>query len=313
MTNENKISKPKREKGSNLLEIKNDYVVIDIETTGFSSDADDILELSAVKVISNKIIDKFSFLIKPNNFTAVSPIIENLTGISTEMILKNGRDEETVLREFYAFINDNIIIGHNVNFDINFLYDRILDLTSKKLQNDFIDTYRLAKWYAFPEEEKYTLMALSNSIGIPATSYHRSEADAYTTFLLYQKIIEKLGSDWKAPVVHSSLNATKIIGDHDKINVHNPLYNAHVVFTGNLAPLTRRDAMQIVADLGGIPENTVTKNTNFLVTGVQDPTQIKGLYSKKQEKALKYQKLGQDIHVIDSIVFSDMISDYEEN
>ena len=44
------IRKPKREKGKSLLEIKKDYTVIDIESTGFLSEVDDILEISAIKV-----------------------------------------------------------------------------------------------------------------------------------------------------------------------------------------------------------------------------------------------------------------------
>ena len=306
------IRKPKREKGKSLLEIKKDYTVIDIESTGFSSEVDDILEISALKVRNNHIIDRFSYLLRPDHFVSVNPIIENLTGITTNMILENGHDTTSVLEAFLDFIENDTIVGHNVNFDVNFLYDAILKRISKKLQNDFIDTYRLSKWYAFREINKYTLIELSKYLNLGTTEYHRSAADAYTTFLLYQQIADKLGQDWHAPKPQSStniLNATKIVGDHDKIDAFNPLYNAHVVFTGNLAPLTRREAMQIVADLGGIPENTVTKNTNFLVSGVQDPTQIKGKYSKKQEKALKYQKEGQDIAVIDSVVFLDMIDD----
>ena len=84
-------------KGNSLLELCTDYVLIDIETTGFSPQYDDIIEIGAIKVKNNKIIDEFQFLInighKLNNF------ISNLTGITDEMLL-NGKNIDIVLKKF---------------------------------------------------------------------------------------------------------------------------------------------------------------------------------------------------------------------
>jgi len=45
-----------------------------------------------------------------------------------------------VLSEFLDWMGDGLILGHNVNFDINFLYDNAEDICGKYVGNDFIDT-----------------------------------------------------------------------------------------------------------------------------------------------------------------------------
>ena len=63
----------------------------------------------------------------------------------------------------------------------------------------------------------------------------------------------------------------------------NPLYEQHCAFTGRLQKYTRKEAMQILADLGGLSERGVTKKTRFLILG----TQVKDGKSRKQLKAEK--------------------------
>lgn len=56
----------KRDKGKSLLELPNDYIVLDIETTDLDHFFGDIIEIGALKVENNQIVDKFSSLIKPD-------------------------------------------------------------------------------------------------------------------------------------------------------------------------------------------------------------------------------------------------------
>ena len=50
-------------KGKSIIDFPSHYTVIDIETTGLSPEYDSIIELSAIKVEDNKIVNKFSSLI----------------------------------------------------------------------------------------------------------------------------------------------------------------------------------------------------------------------------------------------------------
>jgi DNA polymerase-3 subunit epsilon len=82
------------------------------------------------------------------------------------------------------------------------------------------------------------------------------------------------------------------------------------VFTGKLEKFTRKEAMQIVADLGGINEDGITKKTNFLILGNNDYcSTIKDGKSNKQKKAEQYILNGQDIVIVPETVFHDMLEE----
>ena len=115
----------KRKMEKNLSKFPSDYTVIDIETTGLSSKYNEIIELSAIKIRNNKIADKFSTLVKPN--CMISPFITNLTGITNDMV-KNAPNVKEAILKYIDFISDDIVIGHNVNFDIGFIFHNYLNL-----------------------------------------------------------------------------------------------------------------------------------------------------------------------------------------
>ena len=116
-------------KGDSLTCFVKDYVVFDIETTGLDSVHNEIIEIGAIKVVENEIVDTFQSFIKPKY--RISSFITNLTGISNDMV-KDALDVREVLMLFKEFVGDDILIGHNVNFDINFVYDHLI------LNNDHV-------------------------------------------------------------------------------------------------------------------------------------------------------------------------------
>ena len=126
-------------KGTSSICFPNNYVLIDIETTGLSPDYDEIIELAAIKVCNNEIIDTFSSFVKPS--FEIDEFITELTGITNSMV-SNAPDITSVIDKYLDFIGENIIIGHNVNFDINFIYD-FAQKNGYNFSNDFVDTMRL--------------------------------------------------------------------------------------------------------------------------------------------------------------------------
>ena len=105
-------------KGNCLYEFLNNYVVIDIETTGLSPKYNEITEIAAIKIRDNKIIDQYSTLVKTSQ--EIPENITKLTGITNEMVNQHGVDIESALMEFKSFIGDDVLVGHNAHFDINF-------------------------------------------------------------------------------------------------------------------------------------------------------------------------------------------------
>ena len=76
--------------------------------------------------------------------------------------------------------------------------------------------------------------------------------------------------------------------------------------------MSRKEAMQIIADLGGHCQDSVNKDTNFLILGNNDYNPI--LRGKKSSKLLKAESLklkGQDIEILSENVFYDVIPELE--
>ena len=309
-----------REKGKNIFSIPTNYCIIDIETTGLSPDYDSIIEVSAVKYEDGKEIDKFTSLIKPeetyDDGTYIDSFVEKLTRITNEM-LSSAPAPLPVFKSFKEFIGKNVLIGHNVNFDVNFLYDNFSHYLSEKLDNDFVDTMRFSR-FLHPEESHHRLVDLSERYSIDYSGAHRSLNDCYITQNCYEhlqkEMIEKYGSIDKCIDVwkkhKSGLKATDIQSSKDSFDIMHPLYGKVCVFTGTLEKMQRKDAMQLVADVGGINADSVTKKTNYLIlaNNTYCPL-IKDGKSNKQKKAEKLKLDGCDIEVIPENVFYDMFED----
>ncbi len=171
-------------KGKSLDFMVDDYVLVDIETTGLSPQRDDIIEIGAIKVKDNKVVDTFNTLI--NIGRDIPPFITSLTGISTDMIEKEGKEPAEVLRDFYEFSKENILVGHNVNFDINFIYDKCEKYLDTYLTNDFIDTMKMAK--RFVKTPNYKLGTLADYFHVSYEGAHRGLKDVQITYEVYNHL-----------------------------------------------------------------------------------------------------------------------------
>jgi DNA polymerase-3 subunit epsilon len=302
--------KHQRQKGESLLQLPDDYVVIDLETTGLSSSQDKIIELAALKVTNNQIIDRFSTLCNPE--IEIDDFITNLTGITNDMV-KDAPKIKDIIEDYIAFIGDSVLVGHNINFDINFIYDNYGRLFVKRFTNNFVDTMRLSK-RAFPELEHYRLSDMVEYFGIGNEKAHRALSDCIATYDIYLELKEYIIKNNIAlknknySKEHYGLDVRKIQATTDNIDKTNPFYKKYCVFTGVLEKMHRKDAAQIVANLGGINENIITKKTNFLILGNNDYCiTIKDGKSTKHKKAERYILEGQDLQIISENVFYDML------
>ena len=180
------------EKMSSLLAQVDEYVVLDIETTGLTPQKGGrIIELAGVKVRDGKIVDEFSEFIYPE-MKIYKQTIE-LTGITNEMLAGKPVYGQ-VLPKFHSFIGNSVIVAHNAIFD----WDRFLvyyfERVGIKVQNQVIDTLKLAKLY-HPEQDSYKLEALCKLHGIPLENAHRAindtRATAYLT-IAFKKLYAKI-------------------------------------------------------------------------------------------------------------------------
>ena len=180
------IKKSQNEKGRNLNKFIDNYVLVDIETTGLSPIYDDIIEIGAIKVENNKVVGEYNQLIKTDR--SLPPMITELTGITDEM-LATGKMLETVLEEFIGFVGDNVIIGHNINFDLGFLYNKCKKYLNYNLNNDYIDTLYLARKLV-PNSYNHKLGTLAKLFNISYEGAHRGLKDVEITYEVYNKLRE---------------------------------------------------------------------------------------------------------------------------
>lgn len=307
-------------KGKNVISFPDDYCVIDIETTGLSPDWDSIIEIAASKFHKGNLVDTFTSLIKPDDFTTdesfLDDFIVNLTGITDEMLSK-ADSTALVLSKFYSFIGNSILVGHNVNFDINFLYDNCEHVIHKYLSNDFIDTMRLSR-RIHKELNHHKLSDLVQYYNLSYENAHRALSDVEITSKCYICLVNEITEKYESLEAfskacrrsRSGVRADDISTSKTDFDTSNLLYGKVCVFTGTLEKMVRKEAMQIVADLDGKNADSVTKKTNYLILGNNDYCKsIKDGKSSKQKKAEKLKLDGYDIEIIPENVFYDIISE----
>ena len=173
-------------KGRSLFEFPADFTVVDTETTGFPSSGAEIIEVSALRYRGDRFVASFSSLIKPSY--PIPPFITQLTGITNAMVA-NARDRKGVLRDFADFLTGDVIIGHNVNFDVDFLYDELRVHLGYDLKNDFVDVLRLSRKF-LPDLINHKQTTIAAHFGLDTSGAHRALKDTEICAENYLRIKE---------------------------------------------------------------------------------------------------------------------------
>ena len=118
----------------------------------------------------------------------LSPFIATLTGISNEM-LASAPSLVPTLSKFIEFLGNYTIVGHNVNFDINFIYDACVNNLGVAFSNNFIDTMRLSR-RIFSEEKHHRLSDVSKRFSIGENVEHRALSDAISKLMSATKALK---------------------------------------------------------------------------------------------------------------------------
>jgi len=184
MDKEKKIKRP--DKGQSLWAFPDDYTVIDVETNTIVDGVLDLIEVSALRVRDNVPVSSFSSLVRPHE--SITHFIQGLTGITDDMVWAAPLPTE-VLPDFRAFLSDDVLIGHNVHFDVNTVYDNFVRYLCCTLPNDFVDVLRLAK-RLLPDLPRHRQTYIAEYFGIDTMGAHRALTDCEICHRNYQKLKE---------------------------------------------------------------------------------------------------------------------------
>lgn len=165
---------------------KNDFVIVDLETTGLSPVQHEIIEIGAIKVENNQVVDTMDIFVKPNK--PVSRFITNITGITNQM-LQDAMSVEEGLALFLDFAKDHTLVAHNAKFDMGFLNNYTSKCFNANLNNDCLDTLLLSK-QLLKDVPNYKLGTLAEYFNISYEGAHRSLRDCEITLDVYHHLYQ---------------------------------------------------------------------------------------------------------------------------
>jgi len=171
--------------------MSNKFVVVDLETNGNSPrKGDRIIQFAAVVIENGKIVEEYSSLLNP--LQPISPFIEELTGITDEMVDSAPIFEE-IADKIVCLLEDAYFVAHNVLFDLSFLNEELEQAGFRQFYGPILDTVELAR-ILYPTADSYKLTDLAAQEGIVHSRPHQADSDAYVTAELLLLLLEKLNA-----------------------------------------------------------------------------------------------------------------------
>ncbi|GIN85692.1 ATP-dependent helicase DinG [Heyndrickxia sporothermodurans] len=164
------------------------YVVVDIETTGNSSKKGDrIIQIAAVVIENDKIVDQYTTFINPCQ--PIPAFIEELTGINDRMVEDAPLFEE-IAPIILKMLEQSIFVAHNVSFDLTFLQSEFERVCMQKFVGPTIDTVELAR-VLYPSSDSFKLFELTESLSIQHERPHQADSDARVTAELLLQLMNR--------------------------------------------------------------------------------------------------------------------------
>lgn len=164
----------------------NNYVAVDLETTGLNKKTDKIIEIGAIKFKEGMEPQVYTRFVKPG--IHISDQIVNIVGITDEMV-EDAPYIDEIIGEFIEFTEDLPLLGHNLMFDYGFLKQAAVN-NSYSFEKDGLDTLKIARKYLSNLESR-KLDDLCKYFGIADENHHRAWNDARVTVELYEILCKK--------------------------------------------------------------------------------------------------------------------------
>ena len=223
--------------------LEGDYVVFDLETTGFSPVNNRIIEIGAVKVSGGEITERYATFVNPG--VPIPFRIEQLTGIRDEDVI-GAPPIETVLPEFLHFCEGCVLVAHNAGFDMSFIVE---NAQRQGIACDFtsVDTVGISR-LLLPQQAKHTLDAVAKTLGVSLENHHRAVDDAAATAEIFVRFLPMLrdegvtvleeingmnasspGTIKRMPSYHAIMLAQNDVG---RVNLYTMVSESHLTYFG---------------------------------------------------------------------------------
>ena len=302
------------------------FVAFDIETA--TANRSSICQIGITEVIDGVPQEPKSWLIQPkgNLYDSMNIWIHGITPEDT----KDSPSFPEVWNEVYQYLKGKIVVAHNTSFDMYALRDAFNNYNMEYPTFDYFCTLRIAR-YIIKGCYSYSLNVVLDYMNIQFEGHHRADCDSLGCAKLLLKCLEIDGStledlenkyafhrgkfDKDLFIPHLALDKydpdssykrfiKNIQVDDSTADPSNYFYGKTVCFTGTCQYGVRKELLLKVAQVGGIPTDSVTAKTDILVVGQQDYRVVgEDGMSNKQEKAYKMLKAGKDIEILSETEF----------
>ena len=176
-----------------LLKIEDaEFCIVDIETNGSKIEKHQIIEIAALKIKNNKIIDRYESLVYTKE---INIHITEITGIKADDTT-DAPDLKKVLYDFKEFLGDAIFVAHDVKFDYNFISSSMQKIGLPPLLNRSLCSLDLAQRSII--SYRYSLSYLNEYFNLyPDATHHRAMSDVLTTYELFKLCLKNIDSEIK--------------------------------------------------------------------------------------------------------------------
>jgi DNA polymerase III epsilon subunit family exonuclease len=185
-----------------------EFVIVDVETTGTDPKLADLVEIAAVKVRGGQVTDRWSTLVNPGR-----AIVGNQMHGIKDVDVAGAPSPAEAARQALDFVGDSLLVGHSVGFDLGFIEAALADGTHLE-PGRYLDTLTIAR-EGYPDLENYKLPTLSHFFGIELAQSHRALPDALAT----ANLLTWFGNDLPGRIaalrdgIEESIRATRSGGD----------------------------------------------------------------------------------------------------
>lgn len=168
-----------------------DYTVIDLETTGLNKSEDEIVEIAALRVRNGVEEKSFQRLIQISR--SLPPVAKELTHLSDEDLKERGVNLEHALCEFKIFVGNDLLVGYNIQFDLDFLNEEAMRCGFARIENPTTDAMALAR-KKLKRRSGVSLSRVADDLNIHYDIRHRAAPDCSLTYKVFEKL-KKMGRD----------------------------------------------------------------------------------------------------------------------
>lgn len=305
-----------------------EFVAIDFETANSSRAS--ACSIGLVRFRDGKVVEQKSKLFLPpqgyDHFDAWNTQIHGISARDVKGLPRFG----DLWREFEEFIGDRLLVAHNASFDMSVLRASLTasDIPWPTIQ--YACTMVLSRTIFDLTSNSLPFVAEAAGIEWSDAQHHDAEYDAQICGQILVSMLKLNGSQSIYEVLErNNLRVGRITNSdytacgstlskksggswdykpplassyrvNQEANELNPIYGKLIAFTGSLHQFARPEAMELIANLGAYPQDAVTKSTDILVVGEQDPQKLKPgeSQSSKFRKAEKLRASGQNIEVM---------------